>query len=694
MILPNTLRKFHARHRLKRLLSGLCAALICIFFTASAQAASIPVESLYFEDNYTGFSLSPSGNKLAYGDLRDRNDAKVTIFDLKTNTANDIRVGSDKRLLWVSWATEDRLLMSFITQKDIKLPRNIYTRDKTGKKVRYLKGIPFARMMAIDADGKNAAVLMGDANRDIKQNLRLDRLTSTLPSDPDHVLVPAYDSGLNLYKVNIHDGTSEKVQDGKRDTFAYNVSRSGYAIARYDWASRKRYVKVYIRAEGEKKWTKLATVREEDLDNFSPVADTETPGQIFVSATPEGTDRAAIYRYDLVNKAFMEKVAGHPKVDVKSVLTDFDNNYIGTAFTEHRLKYDFVDPDMDRHLKAINKAMGNEMNVSLMEVSRKDGFWLAQTSGPKDPGTVNIYDPNTKQFDKFSVLNSRVNTKKLSPMKVVNYTASDGLALSGYLTTPQYERPDAETPLVVLVHGGPHARDYFEFEPWGQYLASNGFKVFQPQFRGSSGYGKAFSEAGHGQWGGRMQDDVTDGVEYLIQTGQATRGKICIAGASYGGYAALMGAVKTPELYQCASSISGVTDLPSQAEHDKDYYGKKSESWENVKQQLGDPQKDMARMIAYSPAQQAKQIKIPVQLIHGSDDDVVPIQQSELMRDALKAVNNPAEYIRLKDVDHNLRGGKNRYFGRRETLTQLKNFLYEHLQAEDDFTLEISPTSP
>ena len=692
MNILNNLSKVPSPHRAKRFFSAIFFALFYVFSVVSVQAASIPIESLYFEDNYTGFSLSPSGNKLAFGDLRDRTEPKVTVFDLKTNTANDILVGLDKRLLWVSWATEDRLLMSFITQEDVKLPRNIYTRDKNGKKTRYIKGIPFARMMAIDADGKNATLMMNDANRDLKQNFRLDRLTSTLPSDPNHVLVPAFDNGLNIYKVNIHTGTSKKIQDGKRDTFAYDVSRSGYAIARYDWASRRRYVKVYVRAEGEKKWTKLATVREEDLNNFSPVADTETPGQIFVSATREGTDRAAIYRYNLEPKTFMEKVASHPKVDVKSVITDFDNNYIGTAFTEHRLKYDFVDPDMDKHMRALNKALSDQMNVSLMEVSRKDGFWLVQTSGPEDPGTVNIYDPNTRQLDRFTVLNSHVNTGKLSSMKVVNYTASDGLALSGYLTTPQYERPDAETPLVVLVHVGPHARDYFEFEPWGQYLASNGFKVFQPQFRGSSGYGKAFPEAGHGQWGGRMQDDVTDGVEYLIETGQATRGKICIVGASYGGYAALMGAVKTPELYACASSNPGVTDLLSQAEHDRDYYGKKSESWENVKKQLGDPQKDKARMIANSPARHAKHIQIPVQLIHGSDDDVVPIQQSEMMRDALIAVNNPAEYIRLKDVDHNLRGGKNRFYGRKETLTKLKDFLYEHLQAEDDFTLEL--TSP
>ncbi|MEP4050915.1 MAG: S9 family peptidase [Litorimonas sp.] len=688
MILLDNLNYKLSLSRIRHLLVALTIGLLYLTSPVTAFAASIPIESLYHEDNYTGFSLSPSGNLLAYGDLRDRNAPKVSVFDLRNNSLTDIPVGNDKKLLWVSWATEERLLMSFIIEEDVKLPRNYYTRNENGKKSRYFRDVQFARMIAMDTDGTNVAIMMSDANRDLKQNYRLDRLTSTLPSDPDHVLVPAHDNGLNIYKVNIHDGTSEKVQDGKRDTFAYDVSRSGYAIARYDWASRRKYVKVYVRAEGEKKWTKLATVREEDFDNFSPVADTDTPGEIFVSATREGTDRAAIYRYDLVNKAFMEKVAEHPVVDVNSVITDYDNNYIGTDFTEHRLTYDFVDPDMDKHLKALNKALSDKMNVSLMEVSRKDGFWLVKTSGPEDYGTVNIYDPKKRQLDKFTVLNSRINAEKLSAMKVVEYEASDGLALSGYLTTPQYERPDAATPLVVLVHGGPHARDYYEFEPWSQYLASNGFKVFQPQFRGSSGYGKAFSEAGFGEWGGRMQDDVTEGVEYLIKTGQATRGKICIVGASYGGYAALMGAVKTPDLYECASSIAGVTDLLTQAEHDKEYFGKKSETWENVKKQLGDPKTDKVRMIATSPARQAKQIQIPIQLIHGSDDEVVPLQQSEMMRDALKAVKNPAEYIELKDVDHNLRGGKNRLYGRKETLTKLKDFLYEHLQAEDDLSLD------
>lgn len=688
------LNALKSRRRTRVFIAAFIVSLLCMFSSASVQAASIPIESLYFKDNYTGFSLSPSGNQLAFGDLRDRNTAKVTVFNLKTNVANDILVGNDKKLLWVSWATEDRLLMSFIIKEDVELPRNVYTTDENGKKTRYIKGVQFARMMAINTDGTNSTLMMRDANRDLKQNFRLDKLTSTLPSDQDHVLVPAYDNGLNIYKVNIHDGTSEKVQDGKRDTFAYDVTRSGYAIARYDWASRRRYVKVYVRAEGEKKWTKLATVREEDLNNFSAVADTDTPGEIFVSATREGTDRAAIYRYDLVNKTYMEKVAGHPKVDVKSVITDFDNNYIGTAFTEHRLKYDFVDPEMDKHLKALNRALSNKMNVKLTEVSRKDGYWLVMSSGPEDPGTLNIYDPNKKQLDKFTVLNSRINTAKLSAMQVVDYTASDGLALTGYLTTPQYERPDATTPLVVLVHGGPHARDYIEFEPWSQYLASNGFKVFQPQFRGSSGFGKAFSESGHGEWGGRMQDDVTDGVEHLIKTGQAKRGKICIVGASYGGYAALMGAIKTPDLYKCASSISGVTDLTSQAAYDKDYFGEESETWENVKKQMGDPKQDKARMLANSPARQAKQIRIPIQLIHGSNDKVVPIQQSEAMRDALIAVENPADYTRLKDVDHNLQGGKNQLYGRRETLTKVKNFLYEHLQAQDDFKIEITQTSP
>lgn len=643
-----------------------------------ALAAPIDIEDLYTNDDYSNFSLSPSGQFLAFGDNRDESATRILIINLELmETERAILVG-EQSINWVRWATDERLLFSIELSKDLKLPKNTYTRDEDGRRTRYFRDVKFSRMLAIDRDGTNGVTMLKDAELDLRRNYRLDRITSILPNDPDHVLVPAQDNGLNLYKANIHDGSYEKVQDGKYNTFAYDVNRNGYAIARYDSASRGRYVKVYIRSETEEKWTKLVTVREEDLDNFSPVADTDKAGEIFVSATPEGEDLASIYRYDLVNKKFLEKIASHPKVDVKSVLTDFSNNYVGTIFTEHRKIYDFVDPKMDKHLKALNTFFSDEVNVTIMQVSSKDGHWLVHTSGPEDLGSISIYNPEKRVLESVVPLNSRLDVNDLSPMKVIDYIASDGLPLSGYLTLPK--NVVGTPPLVVLVHGGPESRDYYDFEGWSQYLASHGYSVFQPQFRGSSGFGQKFVEAGFGEWGGRMQDDVTDGVEHLVQSGQAKRGSICIAGASYGGYTALMGAVKTPELYQCASSIAGVSDLVEQARHDRIYFGRKSEVYDYVKKQMGDPKKEKDKMIAMSPARQANQIRIPIQIIHGSEDEVVPLEQGEYIRDALISAKNPAEYIEMEDVDHNLMGTEDRLYGRTTVLEGLRVFLDRHLK--------------
>lgn len=655
-----------------------------IFLTTStlitpALAAPIDIEDLYTNDDYSNFSLSPSGQFLAFGDNRDETATKILVIDLNLmKTERVITIGAQS-INWVRWATDERLLLSLEIKKDLKLPPNTYTRDEDGKRSKYFRDVSFARMIAMNRDGTNAISLMKDADRDLRANFRLDRITSILPNDPDNVLVPAQDKGLNLYKVNLNDGSYEKVQDGKRSTFAYDVNRNGYAIARYDAVSRGRYVKVSVRSEAEEKWTKLVIVREEDLANFSPVADTNTPGQIFVSAIPEGSDRAAIYRYDLVNKTFLEQIASHPKVDVKSVLTDFSNNYVGTVFTEHRKIYDFVDPQMDRHLKALNTFFSDEVNVSITQISGKNGHWLVHTSGPEDPGSISVYNPERKELESVVSLNSRLDVNDLSPIEVINYKASDGLALSGYLTKPK--NAIGTPPLLVLVHGGPEARDYYDFDHWSQYLASHGYAVFQPQFRGSSGFGQKFAEAGFGEWGGRMQDDVTDGVEHLVKTGKAKRESICIAGASFGGYTALMGAIKTPDLYQCATSIAGVTDLIEQSRYDRDYFGRKSELYDYVKKQMGDPKKEVDKMISLSPARQANEIRIPIQIIQGTEDGVVPLEQAEYMRDALISAKNPAEYIELDGVNHGLWGGESRLYGHKTTLENLREFLDKHLKS-------------
>jgi dipeptidyl aminopeptidase/acylaminoacyl peptidase len=206
--------------------------------------------------------------------------------------------------------------------------------------------------------------------------------------------------------------------------------------------------------------------------------------------------------------------------------------------------------------------------------------------------------------------------------------------------------------MVVLPHGGPESRDHYGFDPYAQFLAAQGYVVVQPNFRGSAGFGEAFALAGRGQWGLRMQDDVTDAVKHMIDTGRADARRICIVGASYGGYAALAGVTLTPELYRCAISIAGVSDLPEMLSSERHESGSASNDFYYWRDSIGDPVKDRAALEAASPRRQAGKAAAPVLLIHGEKDETVPVRQSQIMQDALKAGGKQSRLIRLKDADH------------------------------------------
>jgi dipeptidyl aminopeptidase/acylaminoacyl peptidase len=225
----------------------------------------------------------------------------------------------------------------------------------------------------------------------------------------------------------------------------------------------------------------------------------------------------------------------------------------------------------------------------------------------------------------------------------------------------------------VLPHGGPETRDNNEFDWWSQFLASRGYAVLRPQFRGSKGFGDAFRRAGFRQWGRRMQDDLTDGVLAMIQQGVADPRRVCIVGGSYGGYAALAGAAFTPDLYKCAVSVNGVSDLPEMLGSVKVQNGAESDSVAYWRDNIGSPFD--RRVIERSPALAADAIRVPILLMHGVDDTVVPIGQSESMARALEKRNKPFEFIRLPGEDHWL----SRADTRLRVLTEIERFLREHL---------------
>jgi dipeptidyl aminopeptidase/acylaminoacyl peptidase len=256
------------------------------------------------------------------------------------------------------------------------------------------------------------------------------------------------------------------------------------------------------------------------------------------------------------------------------------------------------------------------------------------------------------------------------------YRARDGVEIPAYLTRPL----DAKGPtaLVVLPHGGPAARDVGGYDWLAHALASRGYAVLQPNFRGSAGFGEKWELAGHGEWGiGVMQNDLTDGVAAVVAAGIADPERVCIVGGSYGGYAALAGAAFTPELYRCAAAIAGVADLREMLSFERDKAGPASATVAYWRQAMGveDAKSPVDHLNAASPAQHAERVRAPVLLIHGRDDTVVPIAQSRAMERALTAAGKSVQLVELDGEDHWLSRPRTRL----ETLQALDAFLAQHL---------------
>ncbi len=254
----------------------------------------------------------------------------------------------------------------------------------------------------------------------------------------------------------------------------------------------------------------------------------------------------------------------------------------------------------------------------------------------------------------------------MSEHKRISYKARDGIEITGYLTLPK--TGEAPYPTIIHPHGGPGARDVDGFDYWTSFFAHRGYAVLRPNFRGSTGYGYEFSQSQMGGWGMAMQDDLEDGLNWLVEDGIANNDKVCIVGASYGGYAARMGIAKTPDLYKCAVSFSGVSSLKQLVSDSRKYVNSK---W--VKNQIGSDSDDLKMR---SPYYQVENIKTPILVIHGEDDRVVDVKQSRMFADELEDEDKSFEYIELENGDHYLSIQRNRH----AAFEAIDEFLKKHLQ--------------
>jgi dipeptidyl aminopeptidase/acylaminoacyl peptidase len=260
-----------------------------------------------------------------------------------------------------------------------------------------------------------------------------------------------------------------------------------------------------------------------------------------------------------------------------------------------------------------------------------------------------MYDRSAARVTVLSSPYPALHNAVLAPTTIVHYASRDGTALWGYLTSPTGAGPH---PLVVMPHGGPETRDSYGYSFFIQFLASHGYSVFQPNFRGSEGSGRSFVLAGRQHWGRRMQDDITDGVHALIQSGATDASHICIVGSSYGGYAALAGITLTPDLYRCGISIAGVSDLPRMLDWVHRSYNPHIGAYDYWTTLIGNPSTMGDELAAVSPARHAADVRAPLLLIHGEADPVVPIEQSNFMNEAMQHAGKSVQLVTFPNENH------------------------------------------
>lgn len=640
--------------------------------TPKAAAALAPTEQFAALPMLSQMTLSPDGETLAFL-MSDGGSTHLMTRATTGNGAPRSLLGTDNReyhFNWIRWVNNDRIVVSLRFASH----RNFVGTTET-------------RLLSIKAEGGGVVGLV-HAER-VAGSMRgatvvrqiQDRVIDWLPNDGQHLLLELAESGSAMpavFRVNVNTGQRTIVKAPERNVEHWVTDAQGRvraAVRRDDGTSEVRVAGV----DG-KTWRTLWTYRRGEPGVW-PIGFGLDPDELYIRADHDG--RRAVFSVRLDDPTLRRTLRfAHPEEDARGALlrSPATGEVIGLRRSAEQdeggnARAELWDAAWRVQMQGVDAGLPQRDNI-LLGISRDEQRYLIHSENSRQPGEFYLGDRKTGKVSLLGGTYPQLDVTLLSGKHRLSIKARDGLALDSYLTLPKGRTMGdggALLPMVLLPHGGPHSADDAGFDIWTEFLANRGYAVLQVNFRGSDGYGHQFRAAGLKRWGLEMQDDLTDGVAWAIAQRVADPSRVCIVGASYGGYAALMGAVKTPDLYRCAVSFAGVSDLPDLVAHLRDYIG--GNEWSE--QMIGRVWGDRDRLRATSPARQAGHIRVPVLLVHGTQDRRVPVEQSETMARALRNAGKSHRYIEQEGGDHHL----SRYEHRLEFFKALESFLDEHLGA-------------
>ena len=640
-----------------RLLTSLFA-LACVAGVAQAQDAAPPssppppLEAYGALPAFESPDLSPSGDRLAYISVVGEERALI-IHDLNDmSVIGGVRAG-DVKVRDVGFVGEDHVYVySTVTQVDAAagIGRSEFA-DASIYEIS-TRRVSLALNSTPDTLGKIAGAPM----------------VRTVNGRPTMIVGGFGQRGTGLYRINPSTGRGEEHYEQDRRGSLPMLDAAGQPVARVQYDGRTWTLQRRVSGFWRDVWATPAPIDTPSLAGFGTTADTVVLYGT-IDGRPEGYYQIALLTGEISDLPFegkIESLMTHPTTRL----------LIGAAIRneDETLDWQILDPAANRVWRSIMAAFRGKRPqvVSWSEDMRQS---IVYTESDADSGTYHLVDLDRGLAEIVGEAYPQITPEHVGEVRIISYEAADGMRIPGYLTLPPNVTEPRGLPLVVLAHGGPASRDSYGFDWWAQAMASRGYAVLQANFRGSDGLGTEHLEAGYGQWGRKMQTDLSDGVRWLASEGIVDPARVCIVGASYGGYAAMAGPTLDNGVYRCAVSVAGVSDLRRMVQWSSEQSGRRDAPvvryWNRFMgaDRLGDRDLD-----PISPARQAARADAPILLLHGRDDTVVPFEQSRILAEALRAAGKPYEFIELSGEDHWL----SRADSRRRMLAETVRFLEAH----------------
>lgn len=646
-------------------LAAIAAACACAW--ASAEAAPPPASAFGRAPAVLDAAISPNGRRVAL--LGGASEQRVVSIATLDQAGMPILNLGDVEGVGVRWAGDDHVLARIAfwekegPRQAFRYERNVVVDGQARAVGRLLESDTLSRALieqpvfGVTTGPSPQALVMGMIERGEMATAWDTRLKR---KDEDFVYT--------LWRADPATGKGAMIDRGTPDTYAWEVDAAGQPRIRLDIDQITHKFAVYGRSGGEGIW-KRAWSGESFRSRRYYYGYSEATDSILLG------DSGRLMAHRLSDGATAPFGTDTPGFDPQVIWDEHRLVPVGIAAGGERPGFEWLDPEIGAAHGVLARAFRSQV-VSLWGWSQDRNRFLAVASSPSSPPVWLLYDRARKEISPIGEAYPELKGVPMGTTRWITYKARDGLEIPAFLTLPPGAAAGAKTPLIVLPHGGPTSRDGYGFNYLVQFLATRGYAVLQPQYRGSWGFGEAFETAGRAEWGGKMQTDLLDGIAAVAKSAEIDASRVCIVGTGFGGYLAMGGATMHPAAYRCAASFAGISDLGAYLNEKARTYGREGAAIEELREEMGAA--STSKLMDFSPYRRVeKGATAPILLAHGAQDTFISIEQSERMAARLKSAGVEYQFLELKDENHFLTRSANRV----RYLEALERFLGKYLSA-------------